>query len=70
MQTEAAAAAERAAAAVAAAERVQAENEALSKTFNERVDAADRELKQNNESLCADIARYVNHQTFCLSTNF
>ncbi len=40
-----------------AAERLQTENAALSDTFNDRLDAADRELKQNNETLLADIAR-------------
>ncbi len=46
---------------------MQSENEALSKMFNERVDAADRELQQNNESLRADIARHVSHQILHLS---
>lgn len=38
-------------------EKLQAENKALADTFNERLDSADRELKQNNETLRADIAK-------------
>lgn len=57
-QAEAAEAVERAAEAAATAERLQRENKALADTFNARIDAADRELKVNNDALRADVARW------------